>query len=169
MHPAIIEEVLTSMTLLVDTREQPTELFNKRIEAVGLPHVRQKLNSGDYSAKVTLPSGEDFSLEDLAVIERKMSLDELAMCLGTERKRFVAEFERSKARIYLLVEGGSWEKIYRHQYRSRLNVKAYVASLLAFTARYNATLIFCTKERTGEMIHDILYREMKEHLKEVEE
>jgi hypothetical protein len=42
--------------------------------------------------------------------------------------------------------------------------QALVASLLAFLSRYNCQLIFCKPETSGKLIHDILYREMKENL-----
>lgn len=172
MHPAEIEGCLEQMTLLVDTREQPTEQFERRMRAAGLPYIRQKLNAGDYSCSCPLPDGGELSLAGDVTIERKMSLDELAMCFGTERKRFTAEFDRAfeaGTKIYLLVEGATWEKILAHKYRSKLNEKALLASILAFGARYNAPVIFCQKETTGRLIKEILLRELKERLRAYEE
>lgn len=167
MTPFELEQSLGSMTLLVDTREQPTQKLKDRIELAGLPHERRKLGQGDYSCKCTLPDGNELDFSDKVVIERKMNLDELCMCFGKERKRFEREFERAKAagcRIYLLVEGGNWEKAYNGKYRSQYNEKALVASIDAFRARYGMQLDFCKEETTGKLIKDILYRELKEFL-----
>ena len=40
MTPFELKSSLESMTLLVDTREQPTENLKKRIGQTGLPHGR---------------------------------------------------------------------------------------------------------------------------------
>lgn len=167
MTPFELEKCLDSMTLLVDTREQPTQKLNDRIELTGLPFERKKLEQGDYSCKCRLPDGSELDFSDKVVIERKMNLDELCLCFGKERRRFEREFERAKesgCRIYLLVEGGSWEKAYNGKYRSKYNEKALVASIDAFRARYGMQLDFCKNETTGRLIRDILYRELKEYL-----
>lgn len=171
MTPFELDKCLDSMVLLVDTREQPTERLKRRIALTGLPYERKKLEQGDYSCKCTLPSGEELDLSGRVAIERKMNLDELCLCFGKERKRFEREFERAKeagCRIYLLVEGGSWEKAYNGRYRSQYNEKALVASIDAFRARYGMQLDFCKEETTGKLIKDILYRELKEHLVSME-
>lgn len=162
-----IERSLESMRLLVDTREQPTERYERRIEQIGLPNERKKLNYGDYSCECTLPDGSVLDFSNKVVIERKMNLDEICMCYGKERKRFEREFERAKAdgcKVYLLIEDGNWEKSYGGKYRSLLNPTALTASLNAFRARYGMQLDFCKEETTGKLIHDILYRELKEYL-----
>lgn len=155
------------MRLLVDTREQPTERYKKRLEQIGLPYERRKLNYGDYSCECILPDGSILDFSSKVVIERKMSLDEICMCYGKQRKRFEREFERAKAdgcKIYLLIENGNWEKSYNGKYQSLYNPAALTASLNAFRARYNMQLDFCKEETSGKLIHDILYRELKEYL-----
>ena len=84
-----------------------------------------------------------------------------------ERKRFEREFERARqsgAKVYLLVEDGSWEDAYSGKYRSRMSPESLVASIQAWLARYNCQVIFCQPKTTGRLIHDILYRELKERL-----
>ena len=129
---------------------------------MGVPHERHKLNFGDYSVKC-----DCLSLADLVVIERKMSIDELCNCYCKERSRFEREFERAKAanaKVYLLIEGATWEDMYGGKYRSKMKPESLVASVLAWLARYNCQLIFCQPQTTGLLIRDILYREMKYHL-----
>lgn len=171
MTPFEIRECLESMTLLVDTREQPTERARKRIEQTGLVAERRKLDVGDYSCSCRLPDGKEFSLEKIVVIERKMSIDELCCCFGRERKRFEREFERARAsgtKVYLVVENGTWEQVYNGKYRSKLTPQALVASIDAFRVRYGMQLDFCKADTTGKLIRDILYRHLKELLEGME-
>lgn len=167
MHPVEVESALKTMTVWIDTREQPTERARKRYETLGVPHERRKLDFGDYTAAFTLPDGSLFSLENIAVVERKMGYDELCACFTHERGRFEREFERAKtagARTYLLVENSTWEMAYAGKYRSKMQPQALVASMLAWLARYDCRIILCREETSGKLIRDILYREGKEAL-----
>ena len=162
-----VEKSLNKMTLLVDTREHPGKALERRLAVCGLPSERQKLLAGDYSCKIERPDGSTQSFADEIAIERKMNIDELAMCFGTQRKRFTAEFERAAeagVKIYLLVENASWESLYNHRYRSKMTPQALIASIDAFRVRYGMQLDFCKAETTGKRLKDILYREVKERL-----
>lgn len=164
--------VLESFEILVDTREQDTERARDRYERMNVPVIRAKLNYGDYTYNATLPSGATLfdinsNVSPLCAVERKMSLDELAMCLGKDRKRFQKEFERAKeadARMILLCENASWENLINGRYRSRLNANAYLGSLTAWLTRYDIQVIFCKEETSGRLIRELLYRDLKERL-----
>ena len=96
-----------------------------------------------------------------------MSIDELAMCLGKQRDRFRREFERASnndSKVWLLVEGASWEAIENHRYRSMMHPNALIGSIVAWMTRYDASLIFCKAGTSGRMIKEVLYRDMKERL-----
>lgn len=113
MTPMQVHAALDTLTLLVDTREQPTARFAQRMAAAGLPYTRKKLNFGDYSARCTLEDGRELDLSGSVAIERKMNLDELCQCYTRDRQRFEREFQRAQskgAKLYLIVENGSWEK-----------------------------------------------------------
>lgn len=156
---------------MVDTREQDTPALHKRLGDMDCPWERCKLDFGDYSARCMLPDGKPLDLSDKVCVERKMSFDELCTCFCKGRERFVREFERAAnagAKIYLLVEGASWENAFAGKYRSRMESKAFVASLTAWLARYNCQLLFCKPETSGKLIREILYREMKERLERIE-
>lgn len=171
MHPIDIESTLKTMKIVIDTREQATEQSKRRYADFGVPWERGKLNFGDYSAVFTLPDGTEFSLKDKAVVERKMDLSEACGCFTHDRPRFTREFERAKqagARTYLLIEDASWEKAYNGKYRSQMKPQALVASMLAWLARYDCQIIMCRAELSGHLIHDILYREAKERLTNME-
>jgi ERCC4-type nuclease len=165
-------EVLRSFEILVDTREQDTDRARERYQRMNVPVIRAKLNYGDYTYNATLPDGKNIfdteaNINPLISIERKMSLDELAMCLGKDRKRFQKEFERAKeagGKMLLLVEDASWENLINGRYRSRLNANAYLGSLTAWAVRYDLQIIFCKAETSGKLIKEFLYRDLKERL-----
>ena len=166
MGPFEVAEALESLTLLVDTREQDTLSFRRRMKEVGIPWERHKLDFGDYSA-MCLIDGEELDFSGSIAIERKMSLDELCQCYGRERKRFQREFERARkahAKLYLLVENGSWEKALTGDYKSQMKPQALTASLTAWLARYDCQVIFCQPRTTARLLREIVYREVKERL-----
>ncbi len=155
------------MVILVDSREQQTDESKRRYAQFTVPFERTHIPTGDYSAKFQLPDGTWFDLSDRVVVERKNSIDELAMCFGSERGRFEREFERCKeslVRMWLLIEGASFEKIFDHKYRSRYKPKSLMASILAWQARYNVRIIMCDKSASGLLIQDILFYEGREAL-----
>ena len=164
--------MLDSMKILIDTREQPTDRAKQRYESFGVPYERRKLEYGDYTFTAQKPDGtwiysEDEAINPAIVIERKMGLDELAMCFTHERERFEREFERAKehdAKTILLVEDATWENLINGRYRSKFAAKAFTASITTYIARYNVTLVFCKAESTGRIIHDLLYYDLRERI-----
>ena len=96
-----------------------------------------------------------------------MSIVELCQCYKHDRVRVISEYhraERDVAKIYLLVEDASWERFYAGKYRSRMQPQSLVGSTLAWLARYKCQVVFCRQETSGKLIHDILYREVREWL-----
>lgn len=167
-----IKRCLDSMVILVDTREQQTDRAKARYASFGCPWRRSTLSYGDYGYNCILPDGtwlydEKKTVRCHAVVERKMSLGELASCLGHERDRFEREFTRARdvgARIFLLVENASWESLIAGKYKSQMNPKAFLASVAAWMIRYDLNLFFCKDMTSGVLIREILYRDLKERL-----
>lgn len=167
MHPVEIENTLKTLTLIVDTREQDTARARRRFARIGLPYIRKALNFGDYSCFVTLPDGTELDFSGSVSIERKMDLDEIIGCFTRHRARFAREFKRAKehhAKLYLLIENASWEKVLKANYRSKMNANALLASMTAWLARYDCQLIMCDELTSPRLIKEILYREAKERL-----
>lgn len=172
MTPIEVEQVLDSMIVLHDSREQQTDQARRRYQSFGVPTKKATLDFGDYTYNVQLLDGDplyDISKRVIprCAVERKMNLDELAMCFTRERKRFAAEMQRATehgARIYLLVEDATWENLLNGKYRSRFGAKAFAGSLAAWTVRYNLVPIFCKAESSGTIIREILFRDLKERL-----
>lgn len=170
MNAFEIETALRSFTILVDTREQPTPRYKERLAAMGVPCERVKLDFGDYSARVTLPDGSTYDLKKIVSVERKMDIDELCACFCKGRKRFTNEFERAKeagAIMYLLIEGATWERMYKGDYNSLMKPSALIGSLSAWCARYDCKPVFCQPHTSGRLIRDILYHEMKARLETI--
>lgn len=167
MHPVEIKDTLATMVILVDSREHDTPALRKRLNATGRPVDRVALTSGDYSCKIVLPDGTGVSLADKLIIERKMGADEITQNFTKHRDRFIREFDRFKAlggKPYLLIENTSWEDIINHKYRSKLDPKAFIASLMAWQARYGTHILFCKPETTGYLMERVFYYEVKEML-----
>ena len=167
-----IESCLKSMQIFIDSNEQQTEQARRRYSSFSVPYIRQKLDYGDYTYNFTLPDGKPLHVENTrvygdVVIERKMSLTELSSNLCQEKARFKREFQRAKehgAKIYLLVEDASWEKLMHGRYGTRFHPNAYMAALLGIMAEFDISPIFCQKELSGKMINNILYRELRKRL-----
>jgi ERCC4-type nuclease len=172
MSPFDVAETLKTFRIVADTREHNTPQAAERYKAFGCPVERATMNYGDYCGNITLPDGNSLlnietTLQPVCFVERKMSLDELAGCFTRGRARFQREFERAQAagaKMFLLVENGSWEAIQKHRYKSRFNPKAFQASLTAWSVRYGIVPIFCKADTSGSLIREFLYRDIKERL-----
>ena len=192
MSPFEIDECLKSMTILVDSRERPTgKQSERRYKQFECSWQRATLDYGDYTYNFILPTGfplfaNSGRIQPDVVIERKMSLDELAgnFCERLKdspdarawnlshkdrqiRNRFEYEFikaQENHAKVYLLVEDATYENLYTGKYRTKMNKKSFVGSLWSFCARYQITLVFCKSETSGKIIHDILYYELRKRL-----
>lgn len=166
------KEVLKSFSVIADTREQQTAKAKRRYESMGVPVERATLDYGDYTFNAVLPSGKQIydineRIAPVISIERKESLDELAQCFTRSRDRFRREFQRAadhNARIFLICENASMEKLLGGRYRSRFNENAFFGSVTAYMVRYNLGLLFCKEDTSGRLIKEILYRDLKERL-----
>ena len=157
-----LKKQLSKLEIIVDTREQVnghvTSLFDKK----KIPYKVRKLDTGDYSAMI-----EDMTLEQDIVIERKHNLDEICGNFTVNRERFEREMLRAKAigiKMFLIIENATWSDVYLGNYRSKLDPKSLIASLMSWQVRYNLTIIFCEPENTGKLIFSLLYFYARERL-----
>lgn len=165
--PCQIDKMLSRMVCLIDSREQQTESYFKRVESIGMPSKRATLSYGDYSAYTLGDNDETLDMRTIACIERKQGLTELCTNFTSGRARFQREFERAKAdgcRMHLIVENDNYEHLRHGKYRSKLAPKSLIASYLSWAARYNIQLHFCKSETTGWLIGEILHYELREYL-----
>jgi ERCC4-type nuclease len=174
MNDKRIAEILKGITVIVDTREQDlhlTDYFDK----FNIPYVQRALKFADYSFECpTIPElgfDEPVSFEQRIVVERKNGLDEISGCLSQSRERFERELQKAKdvkAKFILLIEGGSYEKILKHDYRTNLSEKSFAASLFSFQARYNIEVQFIPSKMAGWFVYNTFYYYLRGELKDLE-
>ena len=156
-----ITETLKGLTVLCDTREQDRHVEDY-FKQKKIPQITRKLDVGDYSCQLG-----DVSFERDIVVERKHNLDEICGNFTVERERFEREFLRAKAygtKVVLIVENASWSDIFIGNYRSKLNSKSLVGSLLSWMVRFNITILFCKPEESARIIYSLFYYHVKEVL-----
>ena len=106
-------------------------------------------------------------MEREIVVERKHNLDEICGNFTIERERFEREFLRAKAygtKVVLIIENATWTDIFLGNYRSKVQPKSLIGSLLSWMVRYNITILFCKPEETARIIWGIFYYAAKEKL-----
>lgn len=145
-------ELAKKFTLIIDTREQLTERFRRRVEAfdaLSVPYERRKLEVGDYSAVLKLPNGEVMDFTSLISIERKADINELLQSWFSDRKRFLAELQKAKkmgCKLYVAIEDGSYEELGRGEYTKNVKPSIAVSTYHAHEMRYNVNHQWVTPE-----------------------
>jgi len=162
------KELLKSIVVLVDTREQENSHIIDFLEKKKVKYKERKLEFGDYS--FYLPANEqlgitrDIWFDKDIVVERKGSLSELAGNLAG-RDRFENELIRKQeAKMFLLVENGSWQNINSGMYQSDYKPVSFLATLYTFMARYGISVDFTTKELAGQFIYSTFHYYLREQI-----
>jgi len=129
-----------TLTIKIDTREQQPYKFENSSEVGAIP-------IGDYSI---------CGLENHIAIERK-ELNDLIGCLTNGRGRFEKELFKGKALDYFaLVIEASLSDLVNGHYRSEMNPKSAVQSLLAFSIRYKLPIFFAGSRKYGQRVTESL-------------
>ena len=129
-----------TLTIKIDTREQQPYKFENSSEVGAIP-------IGDYSI---------CGLENHIAIERK-ELNDLIGCLTNGRERFEKELFKGKALDYFaLVIEASLSDLVNGHYRSEMNPKSAVQSLLAFSIRYKLPIFFAGSRKYGQRVTESL-------------
>ena len=160
--------------VIFDTREQdifiPSVLAGK-----GIKVKREKLDVGDYRIRC-ISNG----YMSPVTVERKACIDELIGNMLDNRKdedgnnRFIREILRAKEqgfKLYLLIQDSNWyEKLIRGQYLSKVNSKALSGMITSLMAKYPwLHIVACNREISPSMVHKILFYELREELKTMED
>ncbi len=156
-------------SLIVDTREKLNRRYYERMdnfEKLGIEAEREKLDFGDYSAIADTPTGYiDYTHK--IVIERKMDLEELIMCLSTDHDRFKNELQRAHdcgCKMYIATESGSYADIVAGNYKNHVSPKLVLTALHVFEQRYDCKFVFLTPETFPIFVHETLRRFIMEDL-----
>lgn len=163
-----IQNILKSAIVVCDTREQKNSHITDYFTKKNIPFTHEKLDFGDYTIKIEAPTAmRDFYLDDICVIERKASLNELSGNLAHERERIEREFMRAKGKVFLLVENAKYEDIRQHKYDTQYTPKAFMGTLKTFEARHNIIIKFMQDASySGDYIYTTLIYHLREALKE---
>ena len=155
-----------SYTVIKDTREQDGytfEPFNGRYHTCkGM--VVKKLVTGDYSLE---------GLEDKICIERKASVSELAINLGKDKHRFMAEVERMKEfpHKFLILEFSLTDlmkfpegsDIPEEKWNSVVITNKYMLKMLVEFQMYNDVhVIFCDSRAKAKLVVSSILKRINE-------
>lgn len=95
-------KTLSSFRIVIDTREHVNERAKRRYMQFGVPFERRKLDVADYTYDAVLPSGRSIleCREPVALIERKMDINELVGCfVGRKNNSKMKWSERLKLSV----------------------------------------------------------------------
>jgi len=146
---------MEKIKIKIDSREKAPYQFQN--SEVGI------LSIGDYSI---------CGLEDSISIERK-ELGDLIGCLTSGRERFEKELFKGKALDYFaLVIEASLSDIANGLYRSEMQAKAAIQSLLTFSIRYHLPVWFTGSREYGQRVTESLLlkfaREIEKRFERIE-
>ncbi len=164
-----IDELLTSLVVLVDSREQKAGHVIKYLDDKKIKHEVQKLEHGDYSCYI--PKNEelgiyrDMYLTNIISIERKANLEELSNNFTKGRSQIENEFIRSKGKLMLLIENACYEDIVLHKYKTKYKPISFIATLKTFESRYGIETNFIRGAFSGNFIYMTLKYSARELLK----
>lgn len=151
------EELIKSITILVDTREKQNSHITEWFDKKKIPYKKKALDYGDYSFmipandKLSIP--RDIYFDKKIIIEKKSNLEEISGNLTTSRDRLEKEFSLAPKTKVLLIENGSFSDIVDGNYNTKYNKKSFIASLFTFWFRYNMPIFFMpNKEYSGLFI-----------------
>jgi len=180
---ADIAEIKRSIVVLVDTREIRNQHILSKFSELGIRFKLKALKFGDYSFEIN-----EKSFENVCVVERKISLTEIAGNFCKGRIRFETEFAKARAEgcnVTLLIEddkarakmvlrrkmdkltGIDLDKKYSKTWRSDFTGNSMIASIKAFKDRYNLGLVFCKKTKTAEALIDTFNKAIEVYFEEV--
>ena len=143
-----IDEILKSITILVDTREHDgknSHILNY-FEGRGISWKKCKLDFGDYS--VMIPTNKELNIDrDLyfdkqIMVERKNSLDEIINNIKSERDRIKKEFALAPKNKIILIENANYGDLVDGNYRSEYAPKSFNGTIFSFWHEFNIPVVF---------------------------
>lgn len=163
-----MKQLLKSLTIIVDTREQRNEHIREYFNQKKMPFVIRTMKTGDYSAMI--PTNPELGItRDIylnSCLERKNGVDELVESIK-DRQRFENELIRASKNPFVLIveDEKGYENILLGKYRSQYKPESLLGSLKTFETRYDFSTVFLDKKLTGNYIyHHFLYM-AREYLK----
>jgi hypothetical protein len=148
--------------VIKDTREQDGYYFSKYGNCLGM--VEQKLDTGDYAVQ---------GLEDKACIERKGSIEELAINLGQKKHAFLNEVERMKEfpHKFLILEFNLEDLIgfpqnsripEKNKASVKITGKYMIKCLMEFQIHDNIHVLFCGNKHNAFLTASSILKRINE-------
>lgn len=164
-----IETLLKTIIVLIDTREQENIHITDYLDKKKIIYKEMKLDHGDYTFYIPknerLGVARDLYFNNVVTVERKGSLEELSGNFCNGRARIEEEFTRKKGKMYLMVEGATYEDIVKHNYNTEYNPVSFIATLDTYEARYGIQTSFTSKAAAGNFIYHKFKYYLREYLK----
>lgn len=165
-----MEELISSMVILVDTREKVnihiTDYFDKK----NIKYKKKALDYGDYS--FMLPANESLGIpRDLyfhrqICVERKASLEEISNNFTKERDRFEKELSLAPSTKVILIENASYSDVATGNYNTQYNKKSFWATIHSFWFKYNVPFFFMpNKQHSGLFIRGYFEYFLKNYIR----
>lgn len=165
-----MDELLNSITIVCDTREQKNEHITKFFDSKKIAWTKKKLNTGDYS--FFIPKNDELGIpRDLwfdkeICIERKNSLEEISSCFTESRDRLKKEFALAPRNKVMIIENASYVDMVTGNYNTRYDSKSFWASYHSFWHEFNLPIIFIPDNRyTGVFIRGYFQYYLRDKLK----
>lgn len=165
-----MDELLNSITIVCDTREQKNEHVTKFFDSKKIAWTKKKLDTGDYSFFVPkndeLGIPRDLWFDKEICIERKNSLEEISSCLTESRDRLKKEFALAPNNKVMIIENASYVDMVTGNYNTRYDSKSFWASYHSFWHEFNLPIIFIPDNRyTGVFIRGYFQYYLRDKLK----
>lgn len=165
-----IKEIMKSMTIVVDTRENVNQHILDYLRQKKIPVKIQKLDTGDYGALI--PANPKLGISrDIYFngrVERKAHMDEITGNLQKDTQTaFENELIRSKDIPFTLIveDLNGYEKMLKGNYRSKYDPLALLGRLNTFKAKYNFEIVYLDKRFSGNWIYHHFYYQLRHYLK----
>ena len=148
--------------IVKDTREQKGWNFSPYAQCEGM--IEQKLDTGDYTI---------LGMEDYVCVERKASVEELAMNLGSKKRAFMNEIQRMKEfphRVLVLefsmqdvIDFPKGTDIPHHQLEKiKISGRYMMRCLLEFQIFDDIDVMFCGNKYNAFMYASSLFKRVNE-------
>lgn len=149
------DELIDSMTILVDTREKVNSHITDAFDKAGVKWKSKSLSYGDYSffipanEKLSIP--RDLYFDRKVCIERKANLEEISGNLTKDRARIEKEFALAPPFKVLLIESSNYSDVATGNYDTKYNNKSFLASLHTLWFKYGLPVFFMPDKKFSSL------------------
>lgn len=141
-----IKKVIDNIIIIIDGREKD-KYIKETFDKYEIKYEIQSLKSGDFSFRIPKIEGiiDDTDFRNEIAIERKNSLSEISQNLTRHKERFKREFERTSAKIIIMIEDSYKNGAYGN-YDSKIEPKSLLGLLHSWEFKYDTNIVYVDKE-----------------------